>query len=89
MTSAATRCKQAGCSVCEPNAPACTLQGSEVPAIHVIGNHCLSVPRAHLLQRLRIPDTCYYSRRWIGGFCPSPGGSVSGWCGIQALLSSC
>lgn len=54
------------------------LQGSEVPAIHVIGNHCLSVPRAHLLQRLRIPDTCYYSRRWVGGL------SVSGWCGIQA-----
>jgi hypothetical protein len=36
--------------------------GEEVPALHVIGNHCLSVPRATLLERLRIPS-CYYSRR--------------------------
>lgn len=49
-------------SVCRP----AHMQGSEVPALHVIGNHCLSVPRAHLLKRLRIPETCYYSRRWVG-----------------------
>lgn len=45
------------------------LQGGEVPALHVIGNHCLSVPRATLLQRLRVPDTCYYSRRWQRAVC--------------------
>lgn len=41
--------------------------GEEVPAVHVIGNHCLSVPRATLLQRLRIPG-CYYSRSLGAGW---------------------
>jgi hypothetical protein len=41
------------------------MQG-ELPAVHIIGNHCLSVPRAELLRRLRIPGSCYYSRRWAG-----------------------
>ena len=32
------------------------------------GNHCLSVPRATVLKRLGVPDSCYYSvalrHRW-------------------------
>lgn len=39
------------------------LQGGDIPAIHVIGNHCLSVPRDTLLRRLGIPPTCFYTRR--------------------------
>lgn len=41
---------------------------SELPAVHVIGNHCLSVPRSVLLQRLGIPPTCYYSRSLGSGW---------------------
>ena len=29
------------------------------PAYHVVGNHCLSVPRAALLSRLRLPASYY------------------------------
>lgn len=44
--------------------PHLDLQGGDVPALHVVGNHCLSVPREVLVKRLGIPETCYYSRRW-------------------------
>ena len=53
--------------------------------MHVIGNHCLSVDRAVLMQRLRVPEPGYYSiplpARWrllvldtteLGGDCGYP-----------------
>lgn len=42
-----------------PPLPQNTHKGN-LPAYHVVGNHCLSVPRASLLARLRIPAS-YYS----------------------------
>jgi hypothetical protein len=41
-------------------------QGPDLPVVHVLGNHCLAVPRAELLARLRMPRTAaggggYYS----------------------------
>jgi manganese-dependent ADP-ribose/CDP-alcohol diphosphatase len=30
-----------------------------IPAVHVIGNHCLSVPRTTLVERLRLPGSYY------------------------------
>lgn len=36
------------------------LQGA-LPAHHVLGNHCLSVPRATVLKKLGIPECGYYS----------------------------
>ena len=39
----------------------CALQGPDLPAYHVLGNHCLSVPRQVVLRRLGIPQSCYYS----------------------------
>jgi manganese-dependent ADP-ribose/CDP-alcohol diphosphatase len=35
----------------------------QLPAVHVVGNHCLSVPRPVLLQRLRIPAPGYHTLR--------------------------
>ncbi|GAB4817700.1 hypothetical protein N2152v2_004746 [Parachlorella kessleri] len=35
--------------------------GPDLPAYHVLGNHCLSVPRQTVLRRLGIPQSCYYS----------------------------
>ncbi|EFN59457.1 hypothetical protein CHLNCDRAFT_138033 [Chlorella variabilis] len=42
--------------------------GGDVPALHVVGNHCLSVPREVLVKRLGIPETCYYSRSLGSGW---------------------
>lgn len=35
----------------------------QLRAVHVVGNHCLSVPRPVLLQRLRIPAPGYHTLR--------------------------
>lgn len=42
--------------------------GGHLPAVHVVGNHCLSVERSALLQRLRIPPSCYFSRSLGSGW---------------------
>ena len=92
--SSSTAVVQAAClpaflPACPPTCPSLRLllQG-ELPAVHIIGNHCLSVPRAELLRRLRIPGTCYSSRRWAAPAPGSPGGG-SGWAPVCLISRNC
>ncbi len=45
------------------------LTNAGVPVYHVVGNHCLCVPRERLVQRLSIPSpSCYYAVSLPGGW---------------------
>ena len=54
-------------SLCLPPLHATPAAQGPLPAHHVVGNHCLSVPRVTLLARLRIPGS-YYSVQLAPGW---------------------